>query len=256
MWPNSNSRAKPHSSATSRATGDVSIEGLAAVLHAKVKAADRNDLHDVDALLMAQAVALNSMFAGLIQLGRKNLSKHFDGAERLMRLGLKAQSQSRAALETLAAIKSPPNRIRTASERRAWSTTSEQPRGRRRSDPCASRARGRFGIRAEQTIGASWRTAGRWSGGRDRRGRSDAGDRGSGPPARGRLKARRDRRGTLIRADSGAGGVKSLRPSTRSYGRRKSAFMGCADNWPAARRDCQPSVFSSCSIAFRSLSAQ
>jgi hypothetical protein len=88
--------------------GDVSIEGLFDVIRAKVNAAERNDLRDVDQLLMAQAVALNSMFAGLVQLARKNLADHFDGAERLMRLGLKAQSQSRATLETLAAIKNPP----------------------------------------------------------------------------------------------------------------------------------------------------
>jgi hypothetical protein len=87
--------------------GDVSIVGLAGAVGAKVKAAERNDLRDVDQLLMAQAVGPNSMYAGLVQLGRKNLVDHFDLAERLIRLGLKAQSQSRAALETLAAIKNP-----------------------------------------------------------------------------------------------------------------------------------------------------
>ena len=41
-------------------------------------------------------------------LSAANLSKSLDIAERLMRLGLKAQSQARATLETLAQIKNPP----------------------------------------------------------------------------------------------------------------------------------------------------
>jgi hypothetical protein len=56
---------------------------------------------------MAQAVAPNAMFTGLVQLARRSLVDHFDFAERLMRIGLKAQSQSRATLETLATIKPP-----------------------------------------------------------------------------------------------------------------------------------------------------
>jgi hypothetical protein len=39
---------------------------------------------------MTQAVGLNSMYAGLVQLGRKKVVDHFDLAERLIRLGLKA----------------------------------------------------------------------------------------------------------------------------------------------------------------------
>ena len=34
-----------------------------------------NDLRDVDQLLMTQAVGLNSMYAGLVQLGRKKFGR-------------------------------------------------------------------------------------------------------------------------------------------------------------------------------------
>ena len=48
------------------------------------------------------------IYTELVILARNNLIDHFDEAERLMRLGLKAQNQCRATLETLATIKNPP----------------------------------------------------------------------------------------------------------------------------------------------------
>lgn len=88
--------------------GDVSLEDMVGVLDAKVKAVQCDDLRDAEALLTAQAVGLNSIYTGLVLIARKNLTDHFDMAERLMRLGLKAQGQCRATLETLAMIKNPP----------------------------------------------------------------------------------------------------------------------------------------------------
>lgn len=87
--------------------GDV-LEGVVGQLEDRVAAVHRGDLRDAEALLIAQAVGLNSMYTELSVLARTNLVKNLDVAERLMRLSLKAQSQSRATLETLAAIKNPP----------------------------------------------------------------------------------------------------------------------------------------------------
>jgi hypothetical protein len=87
--------------------GDV-LEGVVGQLEDQVAAVHRGDLRDAEALLMAQAVGLNSMYTELSVLARTNLVNNLDVAERLMRLSLKAQSQSRATLETLALIKNPP----------------------------------------------------------------------------------------------------------------------------------------------------
>lgn len=60
-----------------------------------------------DELLTAQAVSLNMMF---VELGRRaalNLSEYPKAAETYMRLALKAQSQCRTTLESLAEIRNP-----------------------------------------------------------------------------------------------------------------------------------------------------
>ena len=64
------------------------------------------DLGKAEALLTAQAVTLNTMFAHLVT--RALGSQLVESFERNMRFGLRAQAQCRATLETLAAIKNPP----------------------------------------------------------------------------------------------------------------------------------------------------
>jgi hypothetical protein len=64
------------------------------------------DLSQAEALLMAQAVTLNTVFTSLANQAGK--ADRVDLLERYLRLALKAQTQSRATLETLAAIKNPP----------------------------------------------------------------------------------------------------------------------------------------------------
>jgi hypothetical protein len=54
-------------------------------------------------------MTLNVMFGDLSTLAKANLSGgYMEAGERYLRLALKAQSQSRATLETLSAIKNPP----------------------------------------------------------------------------------------------------------------------------------------------------
>lgn len=57
-------------------------------------------------LLMSQAQSLNSIFCDLAV--KANRQSNVDVMEKLLRLSLKAQSQCRATLETLANIKNPP----------------------------------------------------------------------------------------------------------------------------------------------------
>ncbi len=91
----------------SRATfGELSLTDTMAVLSETLKAVRQGSLAEVENILMAQAVALNSIFTDLSV--RAARAEYVDGMERYLRLGLKAQGQCRATLETLAAIKNPP----------------------------------------------------------------------------------------------------------------------------------------------------
>ena len=69
-------------------------------------AANRNDLSQAEAMLMNQATALQSLFARMAE--RATGADYMPNFEIFMRVALKAQSQCRATLETLAAIKNPP----------------------------------------------------------------------------------------------------------------------------------------------------
>lgn len=66
------------------------------------------DLTSCEGMLYAQAVSLNTIFTELARRSHLNMGEYLDASERYMRLALKAQSQSRATLETLAAVKNPP----------------------------------------------------------------------------------------------------------------------------------------------------
>jgi hypothetical protein len=82
-----------------------------------------------------------------------------------MRMALKAQSQCRQTLETLATIKNPP----VVFARQANIAQGPQ-QVNKCDDASASRGRGENRKAAEQTIGgAEWRTAGLWSAGRGSR---------------------------------------------------------------------------------------
>ena len=88
--------------------GELSLTDCAAVLRETAQGLNGGDLSAAVTMLAAQAVALNAMFGELARVGQANMFKAPDFAERYLRLAFKAQSQSRATLETLAAIKNPP----------------------------------------------------------------------------------------------------------------------------------------------------
>ena len=88
--------------------GDVSLTELVASLRDQGEAVNRGDLAAAERMLSAQAVALNAVFAEMARRAALNMGEHLGATESYMRLALKAQSQSRATVETLAAIKNPP----------------------------------------------------------------------------------------------------------------------------------------------------
>jgi hypothetical protein len=70
------------------------------------KRAENGEMGDAEAMLMAQALSLNAIFASLALQAHR--TRHLDQLDRLMRLALKTQGQCRATVETLAVMKNPP----------------------------------------------------------------------------------------------------------------------------------------------------
>ena len=69
---------------------------------------NKGDLKEVEAVLISQATALNTIFAELARRAALNMGEYLDAADKYMRLALKAQGQCRSTLETLATVKNPP----------------------------------------------------------------------------------------------------------------------------------------------------
>lgn len=82
------------------------VPSLVNELRAQTAAVNRGDLVHAEAMLMNQAAALQTLFAGLTE--RAMGQNHMPNLESFMRMALRAQNQCRATLETLAAIKNPP----------------------------------------------------------------------------------------------------------------------------------------------------
>ena len=59
-------------------------------------------------MLTAQAHTLNAIFNRMAMAARNNFDKPLEAADACMKLALRAQSQCRATLETLAVIRNPP----------------------------------------------------------------------------------------------------------------------------------------------------
>lgn len=79
-------------------------------LRGMVKVAQEGNLSQAEAILLAQALALGAIFGNLACQAIRPLSNglDLDRGDRLLRLALKAQAQSRASLETLLTAKNPP----------------------------------------------------------------------------------------------------------------------------------------------------
>ncbi len=75
-------------------------------LRDQAAAVNGGDLALTEAMLMNQATTLQSLFSRLVERGMS--CDHYPGFESNLRMALRAQSQCRATLETLATIKNPP----------------------------------------------------------------------------------------------------------------------------------------------------
>ena len=79
---------------------------IMAELQTKSAAVNSGDLRHVEGMLINQAIALQHIFLRMTVRGiHQAKMEHIDG---FMRLALKAQNQSRATLETLASMRTPP----------------------------------------------------------------------------------------------------------------------------------------------------
>ncbi|MDP3251630.1 MAG: hypothetical protein Q8M77_06930 [Hydrogenophaga sp.] len=91
-----------------RTNGEIGITQAVKALRTTMKEVHAGNLQSSETLLYSQAVALNAMFAELACRSALNMGTYPQAADSYMRLALKAQSQCRNTLETLANIKNPP----------------------------------------------------------------------------------------------------------------------------------------------------
>lgn len=91
----------------SRDMGALGLTGLVDELSAQCFAVSRGEMGRPEALLTAQAHTLDALFNDLTRLAYRNWA-NLDVAERLLRLAFKAQTQSRATVETLGNLRNPP----------------------------------------------------------------------------------------------------------------------------------------------------
>lgn len=87
--------------------GEMSLMDCIDALRLRVDATHNGSLREVETVLASQAHALDSIFASLALRAKLNMGEYMEAAEKYMRLALKAQSQCRATLETLAEVKNP-----------------------------------------------------------------------------------------------------------------------------------------------------
>ena len=71
------------------------------------RAVQGGNLAGLETTLTAQAVALDAIFNELARRAAANMGEYLNATEVYLRLGLKAQAQCRATLQTLAEIKNP-----------------------------------------------------------------------------------------------------------------------------------------------------
>ena len=95
-------------SLTSGGDGELNLDALIAELRSQCDKVSGGDLQRAEAMLMAQAHTLDAIFGNCARRAALNMGTYLNTAETYLRLALKAQTQCRATLETLANIKNPP----------------------------------------------------------------------------------------------------------------------------------------------------
>ena len=85
--------------------GDIPPCDMVGEIHRQIDEFHSGETKGIEGILIGQAVALNAIFADMAR--QSSDSKDSEKTEAYMRIALKAQSQSRATIETLANIKNP-----------------------------------------------------------------------------------------------------------------------------------------------------
>jgi len=88
------------------------LSELVEALEGTSGAIKKGDLDQLEETLVAQATVLDAIFSQLAQRAIKNLGHYVNTAEIYMKLALRAQSQSRATIESLVSMKRPPELIK------------------------------------------------------------------------------------------------------------------------------------------------
>jgi hypothetical protein len=91
---------------TANIFGETDVGALIDMLVTDIKQVQGGDLGKVEAMLMGQAEALQSMFVSFAR--RAQVQDYQPNLESFFRMALKAQNQCRMTLETLTTIKNPP----------------------------------------------------------------------------------------------------------------------------------------------------
>jgi hypothetical protein len=81
--------------------GELSMTDTFEVMVEAVTKAEAGDLTGQRAMLASQAIALNSIFTEFARRSAANMGEYIEASERYMRMALKAQAQSRSAVEAL-----------------------------------------------------------------------------------------------------------------------------------------------------------
>jgi len=94
--------------AFSKVFGDTDLQSLINELGNQIDRVKSNDLSRAESLLITQAHTLDAIFNELARRAAMNMGEYIKATDTYLRLALKAQSQCRGTLETLATIKNPP----------------------------------------------------------------------------------------------------------------------------------------------------
>ncbi|VWC14064.1 hypothetical protein BLA6993_05496 [Burkholderia lata] len=90
-----------------KAYGPANVYSMFDEFHKRVKDTCEGDMTTPEALLVAQAMSLNSIYNECAQLAGANIAKRLPQAEALMRMALKAQAQCTQTLRVLGELKAP-----------------------------------------------------------------------------------------------------------------------------------------------------
>jgi hypothetical protein len=87
--------------------GELDLPETFSVMKEEVKKVQDGDLSGIEATLTAQAITLDKIFIEMARRAASNMGEYMPAMETYMKLALKAQTQCRTTLQTLAEIKNP-----------------------------------------------------------------------------------------------------------------------------------------------------